>query len=89
MPLLTKMRCDGRLPSGQPCAVEFYLGEPETYKESAQMLNVIDAMGQKLFFHDIECLRRWAATYACPYLDQEEESEPPQERHIPSTRKAN
>lgn len=69
MPLLTRLKCDGKLGNGRPCPVEFYLGEPETVKESSQMLEMTDCMGVKKYFHDIDCLRRWAANYVCPYLD--------------------
>lgn len=89
MPLLTKMKCDGRLLNGKPCPVEFLLGEPDTYKESAQMLNVVDAFGKKLYFHDIDCLRCWATNYTCPYLDPEVEPDPPPVRHIASVKKVN
>lgn len=86
MPLLTKMKCDGRLPNGQPCSVEFFVGEPDTVKESRQILQTTDAFLQKMFFCGIDCLRRWAAAYTCPYL---EDPDPTPERHISSTRKGN
>lgn len=71
MPLLTRLQCDGKTPAGRKCPVEFYLGEPETVKESSQILLITDAMGNKKYFHAIECLRRWAAEYTCPYLDSQ------------------
>ena len=74
MPLLTRLQCDGKT-AGRKCPVEFYLGEPETVKESSQMLQVTDAMGHKKWFHNIECLCAWAAEYKCPYLDPQTDDE--------------
>ena len=83
MPLLTRLKCDGVLPSGKPCPIEFYVGETDTINESAKMLQVTDAFLHKWFFCGIDCLRRWAAKFEYP--KQEEEDEPQRERHTATT----
>ena len=61
LPLITIFKCE------EPCGKEIKL-EDRDMPEQAEVLQVTDALGTKLFFHNVECLRKWAATYECPYL---------------------
>lgn len=69
MPLITFFECE------KPCGKRIEIKD-EYSKEASQILQVTDAMGQKLYFHNLECLKKWTLTYECPYLELSTEPAP-------------
>jgi len=62
MPIVTIIQCDC-------CGKRIEIFENKETPGAEEVLNVIDAMSKKLFFCTIECLRKWAAKYVCPYKE--------------------
>lgn len=60
MPLITIFECE------PPCGKRIEIGDNNS-SEAAEILQVTDCMGNRLFFHNVECLRKWAAKYKSPY----------------------
>ena len=60
MPITTTIQCDCG------CKRKIEIGTEETVG-AEKILQVTDANAVKTFFMSIDCLRKWAATYRCPY----------------------
>jgi hypothetical protein len=63
MPRLTTVKCDG-----EGCKNSYEISEENPPVGIYEVLQITDTMGKSHWFCSINCLRKWAAKYECPYL---------------------
>lgn len=65
MPIVTIIECD-------VCRKRIEILEDKETPGAEEVLNIIDAMSKRLFFCTLDCLKKWAEKYSCPYRGSKE-----------------
>lgn len=65
MGLITTIQCDCG------CRKKIEIADVGFTRGSEQIVQIVDALGNKKYFLTTECFLKWAATYDCPYSPED------------------